>query len=108
MQTDAKYFICVLVSCTLTFIFTVLRCSQSGISCLDDSIIRTPLPKVCMVSGFLISCPDVHAHRQRMPGSLSYISCRRDMSGEGVIEIADCAENAIIKIDAPCSLQADL
>ena len=39
----------------------------------------------------VVLCPDVHAHRQRTPGGLSYISCHRGMSNEGVTESIDCA-----------------
>ena len=34
----------------------------------------------------LVSCPDVHAHRRRTSGGLSYISCHRGVSSVGIIE----------------------
>ena len=35
----------------------------------------------------IVSCPDVHAHQRRTSGGLSYISCHRDVSSVGVIEV---------------------
>ena len=40
-----------------------------------------PLP-----TPYIVSCSDVHAHRRRMSGGLSYISCHRGVSSVGVIE----------------------
>ena len=35
---------------------------------------------MCIQQLYVVSCPDVHAHRRRTSGGLSYISCHRGVS----------------------------
>ena len=45
----------------------------------------------------LVSFPDIHVHRQRTSGRLSYVSCHRGVASVGVIEALIALRNLKIK-----------